>query len=118
MNLVPKVALIIVLVLVGVAKGLCQSVTLAWDPSPDPDVVGYNIYYGVESQTYTNFVAAGQATSVTISNLSLGWIYYFAATTIDTIGLESEFSPEISYSVGSLPCDIKVSNLVQAYDGT
>ena len=27
-----------------------QNVTLAWDPSPDPGVVGYNIQYGGASR--------------------------------------------------------------------
>src|SRR5690348_5038259 len=32
------------------------SVTLAWSPSSANDIVGYTVYYGVASSTYTNKV--------------------------------------------------------------
>lgn len=117
-RLVAEVQLSLVLLVAGSGSALSQSVTLAWDPSPDPDVVGYHLYYGVASQTYTNFVALGQATTTTISNLTSGLIYFFAATTIDSMGLESEFSGEVAYGIGPLACDIAVTNLLQPYDGT
>ena len=81
-----------------------RSVTLAWDPSPDPSVVGFNMYYGVASRTYTNMVNPGNVTSVTISGLVEGTTYFFAATAYDTLGMESEFSNEASYTVpGTIP---------------
>jgi hypothetical protein len=76
-----------------------QSVTLAWNTSADPTVVGYNIYYGVVSRTYTNVVNVGNTTNVTISGLVEGATYYFAATAYNTLGLESNFSGEASYTV-------------------
>ena len=76
-----------------------QSVTLAWNPSPDTNVVGYNVYYGAASRTYTDGVNAGNATSATIANLIEGATYYFAATSYNILGLESDFSDEISYLV-------------------
>ena len=81
-----------------------QSVTLAWDLSIDPTVVGYKIYYGVASRTYTSMVDVGNATSVTISGLVEGTTYFFAATAYNTLGLESDYSDELSYTVpGVLP---------------
>ena len=44
-----------------------QNVTLAWNPSTDPTVVGYNIYYGGASGNYTNTLSAGNATNMTVS---------------------------------------------------
>jgi len=76
-----------------------QRVTLAWDPSPDLSVVGYNAYYGVASRTYTNMVDTGNATTVTISDLIEGTTYYFAATAYNILGTESVFSDELSYTV-------------------
>jgi len=38
-------------------------------------------------------------TSVTVSNLIAGATYYFAATTFDVTGLESDYSAEASYGV-------------------
>ena len=51
------------------------SVTLAWSPSTDPAVAGYNIYYGGAHGVYTNKIAAGMATKVTISGLIQGTTY-------------------------------------------
>ena len=76
-----------------------QSVTLAWDPSPDPTVVGYNIYAGVVSGTYTNKLDVGNATNGIISGLVDGATYFFAVTAYDASGLESDFSNELSFTV-------------------
>ncbi|MGO8837376.1 MAG: fibronectin type III domain-containing protein, partial [Limisphaerales bacterium] len=75
------------------------SVNLAWNPTTDSTVVGFNIYYGGASATYTNEFSVGMATNATISGLVPGATYYFAATTYNAAGLESPFSAEISYLV-------------------
>lgn len=88
---------------------LCSSaraqydVTLAWDPSPDPTVAGYRLYYGVASGTYTNVIDAGNRTSATASNLVFGVTYYFAVTAYDASGVESLPSNEVSYEAPSPP---------------
>jgi hypothetical protein len=112
------VVVIITLLLASRETNFSQTVTLQWDPSSDPDVVGYNLYYGVASQVYTNFFAAGPAPMATVSNLTAGLIYYFAATAIDSAGLESTYSGEVAYQVGSPTCSIIISQLNQTYDGT
>ena len=81
------------------APAATASVTLAWNSSTDSTVAGYNIYYGGASYTYTNKISVGQATSVTISGLVQGTIYYFAATTHSASGTESPFSSELAYLV-------------------
>lgn len=78
---------------------IADNVTLAWDPSTDPTVVGYNVYTGSQSRTYTNSTDAAADTSITISNLVPGVTYYFAATAYTAAGLESDFSAEASYTV-------------------
>ncbi|MGO8928513.1 MAG: fibronectin type III domain-containing protein [Limisphaerales bacterium] len=81
----------------AVGTATLGTVTLAWDPSSGTDVItNYNVYYGVASATYTNVVAAGTNTTVSISNLVDGTTYYFAATAVDTFGLESAYSTEVS----------------------
>jgi hypothetical protein len=85
------------------ALATTTSVTLAWNSSTDSTIVGYNIYYGGASHTYTNKISVGQATSVTISGLVEGDTYYFAATTYSALGVESPFSSEVSYTVPILP---------------
>ncbi len=80
-----------------------QQANLTWSPSPDTNVVGYAIYYGGASQTYTNTVVAGNTTNLTITGLTPGGTYYFVATAYDADGNESPFSNEATYSVPQLP---------------
>ncbi len=70
------------------------SVSLAWDQSPDAGVVGYKVYYGVATGTYTNSAAVGNVTNATFTGLANGATYYFAATAIDGSGFEGDFSNE------------------------
>jgi hypothetical protein len=79
------------------------SVTLAWNPSLDTNVAGYNVYYGVACHAYTNMVNVGKATNVTITGLVEGTTYYFAATAYNTLGLESDWSNEASCAPGTIP---------------
>ena len=75
-----------------------STVTLAWNPSADPNLAGYRIYQGAASHTYTNVIQVGPLTNATLSALKQGATYFFAVTAYDNIGLESAFSNEISYS--------------------
>jgi uncharacterized membrane protein YfcA len=75
------------------------TVKLAWNPSTNPIVAGFNIYYGGASGVYTNKTAVGTANSLTILNLVIGATYYFAATTYSAAGAESALSTEVSYTV-------------------
>jgi Bacterial Ig domain len=87
-----------VLILLATAFGVsAQSVTLAWDPVGG--VTGYKLYQGGASRVYTNSVNAGSATQATISGLVVGKTYYFAATAYNSIGIESDYSSEVTYTV-------------------
>jgi hypothetical protein len=87
-----------VLILLAAALGACaQSVTFAWDPVSG--VTGYKLYQGGTSRGYTNSINAGSATQATVSNLTVGKTYYFAATTYNSSGIESDYSSEITYTV-------------------
>ena len=72
-------------------------VNLAWDPSTDPSIAGYRVYYGTSSGIYQSFVDTGKMTTCTISNLSEGITYYFAATGYDSSGAQSDFSNEVAF---------------------
>lgn len=89
----------LLLALSSLTSFAAPSITLAWDPSADPSVVGYKVYYGVGTRNYTNSLSAGSATTFTVSNLVIGRTYYFAATAYDTNGIESDYSSEVSGSV-------------------
>jgi hypothetical protein len=87
------------LLLLGATAHAQSSVTLAWNPSTGTGIAGYRIYQGRASATYTNTIPVGIFTNATITGLTAGATYYFAATAYDTNSLESEFSNEISYTV-------------------
>ena len=78
-----------------------QSVTLAWTPSPSPEVDGYIVHYGLVSGNYTKQVWVGNGTSGQITDLEEGQTYYFAVTDYDAAGVESLPSNEAVYTVPS-----------------
>jgi hypothetical protein len=83
----------------GVVNPPTSSVALAWDGSPSPEVTGYRVSYGAASGIYTNSVAMGNVTNITVPNLTSGVTYFFAVSAFDSNGLESAFSNEIAYTV-------------------
>lgn len=90
-------------------------VGLAWDASPDPAVVSYNVYWGVSSGNYTNVISVTTTTTF-IAPLVRGTTYYFAATCVAAGGLESVFSAELSYTAPNRPAP-PVLRLARLSDG-
>ena len=76
-----------------------QNVMLTWNLSSNPNVAGYNIYYGTQSQVYTNIISVGNVTNTVISNLVAGTTYYFSATTFDKLSNHSGYSPEAMFTI-------------------
>ncbi len=75
------------------------SVSLAWDPSPSPSVVGYAVYYGLVSEIYTETADAGMNWSMTVDGLDDGVTYFFTVRAYDGDGVESVNSDEISVTI-------------------
>jgi hypothetical protein len=84
---------------VALASGPTTTITLAWDPSPDPNVVGYRLYQGTVSLDYTTVVDIGNNTTAVVPGLVPGAVYFFAVTAYDANNVESPFSGEIAYTV-------------------
>jgi hypothetical protein len=80
------------------ADGKCAQVTLAWDRNTESNVAGYKIYYGTGSRVYNWFIDVGNVTSHTVTGLTDGSTYYFAATAYDTSRTESTYSSEVAYN--------------------
>lgn len=77
------------------------SVQLAWnyDPLQRTNIAGFYIYYGSDgSRVYTNKTLIGNTLSGQINGLSKGRTYYFAAVAVNALGVESDFSDEVSYA--------------------
>jgi hypothetical protein len=93
-------------------------VSLAWDPSTSEDVVGYKVYVGLSPGNYGDPIVIGNQTSYTVTGLSDGNTYYFAATAYDQSGNESGFSNEVSTTVGGsgTTCDLNNDSNINVID--
>ena len=89
----------IFVILLMVAPAVASEVTLAWDASEDPAVIGYYIYWGLVSGNFGVKEATGDTTVYTVQNLVPGHTYKFAATAHDNDGNESAFSNQVEYKV-------------------
>src|SRR6476619_3301703 len=76
-----------------------DSVTLAWDANPQPDIAGYRVKYGTASREYTQTLEVGTATRATVSDLGVGTTYFFAVTAYNAADMESKPSNEVSFTV-------------------
>ena len=71
------------------------SVDLQWAPAQDPDIDGYLVYYGerpglyfgIDSELGDSPIDVGLATSVTLTGLQNGSLYYFAVSAYDASGI-------------------------------
>lgn len=89
------------------------SITLAWnyDFVASPGVTNFIIYSGTSSSNYTSSVSAnGTNLTLVINGLNRGSTYYFAATAVNTNGLESDYSNELQVRIPNKPA--KPSNLI------
>ena len=75
------------------------NVTLGWDSNVEPDIAGYNVYYGVASRAYEGSTDVGNQTSHNLTGLVDGQTYYFAATAYNLQGMESDYSNEVTYTM-------------------
>ncbi|MGZ8940322.1 MAG: fibronectin type III domain-containing protein, partial [Limisphaerales bacterium] len=83
--------------------------SLAWNPNPEPDVIGYRVYYGPAGGTPTFSKDAGGSTTTTVTGLQEGASYSFHATAYNSAGLESELSSPVSYTIPSTVNNLPVT---------
>ena len=74
-----------------------QSVTLAWNASPDPTAVGYALYYGTDGVTFPNRLDVGTNTLSTVSNLVAGTTNYFQVTAYSASQIESVPTAQVQF---------------------
>ena len=95
--------LALVLVLGVATRSDAGTITLAWDPSPFEDVVGYVIFYGTTPGTYPYALGVGNQTSAIVPGLADGQSYYFivqAYSSSDVLGTPSN---EVSTTTTNAP---------------
>jgi len=73
--------------------------TLAWNPNSESNLAGYRIHYGTASSSYTVHLDVHNVTTYTVTGLTAGQTYYFAASAYNTSGNESGYSNPVSYTV-------------------
>jgi fibronectin type 3 domain-containing protein len=74
-----------------------STATLNWNAATSAAVVSYRIYYGAASGSYLQPRGSGIAaasTTYVIQALTKGQLYYFAVTSVDSLGNESGYSNE------------------------
>ena len=86
------------LILLGFTGG-AHAVTIAWNAVTNVPVSGYRVYQGNSSGLYTRSTNVGNTTQAVINGLSNGVKYYFAATAVNSSGMESAYSAEVAYTV-------------------
>jgi len=76
-----------------------NTVSLAWYAVTVANLAGYRIYYGTAPGNYIQAsgagIAVGNVTTYTVTGLTRGVRYYFAATAFDTSNKESPYSNEV-----------------------
>lgn len=72
------------------------SLTLAWDRNGESDIAGYIVYWGTQSDNYSNTVNVGNTTTYQVNGLADGSTYYFVVKAYNTSGQASPPSSEVS----------------------
>jgi hypothetical protein len=93
-----SIAFAVVLSVVFAVSADAATVTIAWDPSPDQTVIGYQVYVGTTSGSYTETFDVGLATSFSYSPSDAS-VYYFAVASYSAGPLLGPLSSEVSTSV-------------------
>lgn len=74
-----------------------KQVVLNWNANTEPDLKGYNVYWGTTSGALTNVEYVPKpATSKVVAGLTNGTTYYFALDAEDTGGLKSARTDEVA----------------------
>jgi hypothetical protein len=86
-----------VVVVIFATNSFAAQATLAWNPNTETDLAGYKIHYGTASGSYTVHLDVHNVTTYTVTGLTDGQTYYFAASAYNASGSESGYSNQVSY---------------------
>jgi len=112
-----SVGLTALFLLCNIPQAVAADVSLAWDPSISPNISGYKLYIGNASRIYNAPITLGNQTTYTVTSLDDG-TWYFAVTAFDIDGNESDFSNEVSETIGTTgsACNINGDASVNVLD--
>lgn len=91
-----------------------MALTLTWDASTDPSVVGYRLKSGPSSRNYTTVKDVGNKTTDTIPSPDPGETVFIVVTAVNAALVESLPSNEVSYTApgGTLSTNANLSAVV------
>ena len=81
---------------------VAHSVALTWDASPSTNLQGYKVYRSqVSGGSYSSISSTLGASTLQFTDSSVmgGQTYFYVITSIDTNGMESGPSPEVSAKI-------------------
>ena len=90
-----------------------QSITLAWNANSEPDIAGYKIYYHSANGGTSEVIDVGNTTTFSVPAPGSGPTY-FHVTAYNNALLESQPSPEVSYTAAS----VSDTSLLTVVNGT
>lgn len=93
---------------------LSASVTIAWDPNPQPSVEGYVAYIRTAGSTNSQSFDVGTNTTHTFGNLTAGVSYVFEITAYNNDGIESAPAGNIQYTVPATGATIETNTPADA----
>ena len=85
----------IILSLTFIAPAGAAHLELAWNANTEPDLAGYQVYYGTAPWQYDDPIDVSNTTTYRLGGLFEGVTYYIAVTAYDVYDNESEFSDEV-----------------------
>ena len=105
---------------------IAGTLTLAWDANTEPDLAGYKIHIGKVSGNYDTIIYVKDqppvncpapydpfntnCCEITLTDLTPGKTYYFAATAYDQDNNESAYSEELTHTFTGKDETIKFPN--------
>lgn len=92
-----------VMVVLSAASAAAIPIKVAWDRNAETDVVSYLVSYGSVPGVYSVTRDAGNNTTLDIDGLTRGATYYFVVRAVNSDGIVSDPSDEISYLVPMYP---------------
>ncbi len=97
----------LLLVCILITNSYAASITLKWNRNQEPDIAGYQIFWGTKSRQYSNRITISDTArtpvsrNYTINGLKEGVTYYFALKAVDLAGQLSPFSQEVVHHIKS-----------------
>jgi hypothetical protein len=103
-------------VMVAPATVHAQTINVAWDPSPDPSVVGYTVHVGINPGVYgqTFDVSGAAAGTFAFTQAVAGQRYYFAVSAYDAQNQSSTLSNIVSSKINVGPSLTQPANQIGA----